>query len=129
LVKDDLAASPDEVCMRMMTVPGAGPVAALTFKAAVDGLARFKRPRTGAARFGLTPRRYRSGGHDTHGRISKTKDRDARATLYAAANALLMRIKGRRRAVVAVARKLAVLRHRMRADGTKFRPEKVAGMT
>ncbi len=51
-----------------------------------------------------------------------------RATLYAAANALLMRTKGRRRAVVAVARKLAVLLHRMWADGTEFRSEKVEGM-
>ena len=138
------AASQDEVCMRMMTVPGVGPIAALTFKAAVDDPARFKRSRTVAAHFGLTPRRYQSGEHDNPGRISKAGDRDVRATLYAAANALLMRTmagsqikswgmrlmrtKGRRRAVVAVARKLAVLLHRMWADGTEFRPEKVEGM-
>lgn len=137
------AASHDEVCMRMMTVPGVGPIAALTFKAAVDDPARFKRSRTVAAHFGLTPRRYQSGEHDNPGRISKAGDRDVRATLYAAANALLMRTmagsqikswgmrlmrtKGRRRAVVAVARKLAVLLHRMWADGTEFRPEKVEG--
>ncbi|KJS44211.1 MAG: transposase [Roseovarius sp. BRH_c41] len=137
------AASQDEVCMRMMTVPGAGPIAALTFKAAVDDPARFKRSRTVAAHFGLTPRRYQSGEHDNPGRISKAGDRDVRATLYAAANALLMRTmagsqikswgmrlmrtKGRRRAVVAVARKLAVLLHRMWADGTEFRSEKVEG--
>ncbi len=137
------AASQDEVCMRMMTVPGVGPIAALTFKAAVDDPARFKRSRTVAAHFGLTPRRYQSGEHDNPGRISKAGDRDVRATLYAAANALLMRTmagsqikswgmrlmrtKGRRRAVVAVARKLAVLLHRMWADGTEFRSEKVEG--
>lgn len=137
------AASQDEVCMRMMTVPGVSPIAALTFKAAVDDPARFKRSRTVAAHFGLTPRRYQSGEHDNPGRISKAGDRDVRATLYAAANALLMRTmagsqikswgmrlmrtKGRRRAVVAVARKLAVLLHRMWADGTEFRSEKVEG--
>ena len=137
-------ATQDEVCMRMMTVPGVGPIAALTFKAAVDDPARFKRSRTVAAHFGLTPRRYQSGEHDNPGRISKAGDRDVRATLYAAANALLMRTmagsqlkswgmrlmrtKGRRRAVVAVARKLAVLLHRMWADGTEFRSEKVEGM-
>lgn len=137
------AASQDQVCMRMMTVPGVGPIAALTFKAAVDDPARFKRSRTVAAHFGLTPRRYQSGEHDNPGRISKAGDRDVRATLYAAANALLMRTmagsqikswgmrlmrtKGRRRAVVAVARKLAVLLHRMWADGTEFRSEKVEG--
>ena len=50
-----------------------------------------------------------------------------RATLYAAANALLMRTKGRQRAVVAVARKLAVLLHRLWADGTTFRSQTVEG--
>ncbi|MEP2202399.1 MAG: IS110 family transposase, partial [Tateyamaria sp.] len=138
------AAGQDGVCMRMMTVPGVGPIAALTFKAAVDDPARFKRSRTVAAHFGLTPRRYQSGEHDNPGRISKAGDRDVRAALYAAANALLMRTvagsqikswgmrlmrtKGRRRAVVAVARKMAVLLHRMWVDGTEFRSEKVEGM-
>ncbi|WP_143534558.1 IS110 family transposase, partial [Roseovarius albus] len=139
-----LAASHDDVCMRVMTVPGVGPIAALTFKAAVDDPARFRKSRTVAAHFGLTPRRYQSGEHDNPGRISKAGDRDVRATLYAAANALLMRTmagsqiktwgmrlirtKGRRRAVVAVARKLAVLLHRMWTDGTEFRPAKVEGV-
>jgi transposase len=118
-------------CMRMMTVPplahasmccravGVGPIASLTFKAAVDDPTRFKRSHTAGAHFGLTPRRYQSGKHDNPGRISKAGDRDVRATLYAAANALLMRTmagsqiksrgmrlmrtKGRRRAVVAFA--------------------------
>ena len=137
------AASQDEVCMRMMTVPGVGPIAALTFKAAVDDPNRFKRSRTVAAHFGLTPRRYQSGEHDNPGRISKAGDQNVRATLYAAANALLMRTmagsqikswgmrlmrtKGRRRAVVAVARKLAVVLHRMWINGTEFRQEKVGG--
>ena len=85
------AASHDEVCMPMMTVPGVGPIAALTFKAAVDDPARFKRSRTVGAHFGLTSRRYQSGEHDNPGRISKAGDRDVRATLYAAANALLTR--------------------------------------
>jgi transposase len=137
------AASQDDVCMRMMTVPGVGPIAALTFKAAVDDPTRFKKSRTVAAHFGLTPRRFQSGEHDNPGRISKAGDRDVRATLYAAANALLMRTmagsqikswgmrlmrtKGRRRAVVAVARKLAVLLHRMWIDGSEFRQGQVGG--
>lgn len=137
------AARNDNVCLRMMTVPGVGPIAALTFKAAIDDPARFKSSRTVAAHFGLTPRRYQSGEQDNPGHISRAGDRDVRATLYAAANALLMRTmagsqikswgmrlmrtKGRRRAIVAVARKLAVLLHRMWADGTVFRPEKVEG--
>ncbi|MEP4194960.1 MAG: transposase, partial [Aliishimia sp.] len=48
------AASQDQVCMRMMTVPGVGQIAALTFKAAVDDPTRFKRSRTVGAHFGLT---------------------------------------------------------------------------
>ncbi|MGD1885097.1 MAG: IS110 family transposase [Paracoccaceae bacterium] len=72
------AARQDDVCMRMMTVPGVGPIAALTFKAAVDDPARFKRSRTVAAHFGLTPRRYQSGEQDTPGRISKAGDRDVK---------------------------------------------------
>ena len=139
------AASQDDVCMRMMTVPGVGPIVALTFKAAVDDPTRFKKSRTVAAHFGLTPRRFQSGEHDNPGRISKAGDRDVRATLYAAANALLMRTmagsqiktwgmrlmrtKGRRRAVVAVARKLAVLLHRMWIDDSEFRQEPVGGTT
>lgn len=133
------AASHDDVCMRLMTVPGVGPIAALTFKAAIDDPSRFKSSRTVAAHFGLTPRRYQSGEVDNPGRISRAGDRDVRSTLYSAANAMLMRTmagsqlkswgmrllrtKGRRRAVVAVARKLAVLLHRMWVDGTEFRSE------
>ena len=138
------AAGHDEVCMRLMTVPGVGPICALTFKAAVDDPSRFKCSRTVAAHFGLTPRRYQSGESDNPGRISRAGDRDVRSTLYSAANAMLMRTmaashkkswgmrlmrtKGRRRAVVAVARKLAVLLHRMWIESTEFRLEGVEGI-
>lgn len=138
------AASHDEVCMRLMTVPGVGPIAALTFKAAVDDPLGFKSSRTVAAHFGLTPRRYQSGESDNPGRISRAGDRDVRSTLYSAANAMLMRTmaasqlkswgmrlmrtKGRRRAVVAVARKLAVLLHRMWIENTEFRLEGLEGI-
>lgn len=131
------AASQDETCLRFMAIPGVGPIAALTFKAAVDHPSRFTSSRTVAAHFGLTPRRYQSGEMDNPGRISKAGDPDVRSALYAAANAMmmrsfarseikswglrLMRRKGRRRAVVAVARKLAVIMHRMWADGSEFR--------
>ncbi len=137
------AASRDEVCLRFMAIPGVGPIAALTFRAAVDDPARFTSSRTVAAHFGLTPRRYQSGEMDNPGRISKAGDRDVRSSLYAAANAMmmrsvasseikswglrLMRRKGRRRAVVAVARKLAVIMHRMWADNTEFRNGQMEG--
>ena len=127
----------DRVCQRLMTVPGVGAVTALSFKAAVDDPRRFRSSRTVAAHFGLTPRRYQSGEMDNPGRISKAGDRDVRCALYTAAHALVTRTqtwsslkawgirlaktRGHRRAVVAVARKLAVILHRMWIDGTDFR--------
>jgi len=74
-----------------MSVPGVGAVTALTFKAAVDDPQRFKRSRTVAAHFGLTPRRYQSGETDNPGRISKAGAPDVRCALYVAAHSLLCR--------------------------------------
>lgn len=127
----------DAVCRRFMGVPGVGEITALSFKAAVDDPARFKSSRTVGAHFGLTPRCFQSGEKDNPGGISHAGDRDMRAALYAAANAMLMRsiawsslkawgvrlmkTRGRRRAIVAVARKIAVVLHRMWADGSDFR--------
>ena len=68
------AASQDQVCMRTITVPGVGPIAALTFKAAVDDPGRFKRSQTVAAHFGVPPRRFQSGEHGNPDRISKAGD-------------------------------------------------------
>lgn len=79
------SASHDEVCMRFMTVPGVGPIAALTFKAAVDDPARFKSSRTVAAHFGLTPRRNKSGKHENPSRISRAGERDVRTKRYSKA--------------------------------------------
>ena len=65
----------DPVCRRLMTVPGVGPVAALSFKVGVDDPRRFARSRTVGAHFGLTPRRHQSGTSiDYEGRISKQGD-------------------------------------------------------
>ena len=127
----------DPVCQRLMTVPGVGAITALTFKAGVDDPSRFKRSRNVAAHFGLTPRRYQSGEIDNPGHISKAGDPDVRSALYLAAHSLvvrsadwsslkvwglrLARTKGHRRAVIAVARKLAVILHKMWLDGTDFR--------
>ena len=127
----------DPVCQRLMTAPGVGFVTALTFKAAVDDPTRFKRSRTVAAHFGLTPRRFQSGEMDNPGHISRAGDPDVRCTLYVAANAMMTRSsrwsplkvwgmqlakqRGHKRAVVAVARKLAVILHRMWLDDTTYR--------
>jgi transposase len=122
---------------RFMTAPGIGPVTALCFLATIDDPTRFKRSRSVGAYVGLTTRRYASGEVDWTGRISKCGDKMLRSYLYEAANVLLTRVarwsalkawgvrlakrSGLRKAKVAVARKLAVILHRMWIDGTEFR--------
>jgi transposase len=129
-------AQDDPICVRLMTAPGVGPITSLTFKAGVDDPNRFRRSRTVAAHFGLTPRRLQSGEMDIEGRISKSGDAEVRRSLYIAANSVLtrssrwsslkawgMKIKknrGHKKAVVAVARKLAVILHRLWIDETQF---------
>ena len=83
----------DAVCRRLMTVPGVGPVTALTFRATVDVPARFARSRAVGAHFGLTPRKWQSGEIDRMGRISRCGDEMMRTALYEAANALLTRTR------------------------------------
>lgn len=121
---------------RFMTAPGVGPITALCFVATIDDPTRFKRSRSVGAYAGLTARRYASGEIDWTGRISKCGDKMLRSYLYEAANVLLTRVakwsalkawgirlakrSGLRKAKVAVARKLAVILHRMWIDGTEF---------
>jgi transposase len=120
----------------LMSVPGVGTIVALTYAAAVDDPGRFKSSKAVGAHFGLTPRKYQSGETDVTGRISKVGDAGVRTALYEAANVILtrpvrasslkswgMRLAARagmRKAKVALARKLAVLLHRMLSDGTEF---------
>jgi transposase len=125
------------VCRRFMTVPGVGPITALAFWAGIDDADRFAKSRDVGAYFGLTPRRYASGEINRSGRITKRGDGTVRTLLYEAANVLLVKIdrtsslrgwglaiaqrSGFKKAKVAVARKLAVLLHRLWRDGTEFR--------
>ena len=127
----------DEVCRRLMTVPGVGPIVALTFRATVDVPARFKNSKAVGAVFGLTPRRHQSGEIDRMGSISKCGDAMVRTALFEAAQVMLTRTirwswlkawgmkiarhRGMKRAIVAVARRMAVIMHRMWADGSEFR--------
>ncbi len=121
---------------RLMTVPGIGAINALAFCAAIDEPSRFRRSRSVGAYFGLTPRRHASGEVDWTGRISKCGDAMVRTYLFEAAGVLLTRVPhwcklkawghrlwkriGFKKAKVAVARKLAVILHRMWRDGTDF---------
>jgi transposase len=61
----------DEVCRRLMTVPGVGAVVAMSFKSAIDQPERFQHSKAVGAHLGLTPRKYQSGEVDRTGRISK----------------------------------------------------------
>ena len=127
----------DAQVRRFMTAPGVGPITALCFLTTVDDPTRFKRSRSVGAYVGLTTRRYASGEIDWTGRISKCGDAMLRSYLYEAANVLLTRVvkwstlkasgvrlakrSGLRKAKVAVARKLAVILHRMWIEGTEFK--------
>lgn len=127
----------ENVCRQLMSVPGVGPITALTFRATIDRPERFRRSRDVGAHLGLTPARYQSGETDIQGKISRCGDELTRTALYEAAHTLLVRSRkwsslkawglaiakrrGMARARVAVARKLAVILHRMWSDGTPFR--------
>lgn len=130
-------AAKDEVCRRLMTISGVGPIVSLAFKATIDDPKRFKNGKAVAAHLGLTPRIYQSGEIDRSGNISKCGDKLMRHALYEAANShlriakkwstlkawgmkLLPRI-GAKKARVAVARKLAIIMHRMWVDEVDFR--------
>ncbi len=138
LEKRIVAATADsEVCRRLMTVPGVGPMTALAFVTALDDPHRFRRSSSVGAYLGLTPRRHQSGAMDWSGRISKHGDSLARHMLYEAANSLLSRVRrwsapkawaarmvkrvGGKKARVALARKLAVILHRIWVDGSEFK--------
>jgi transposase len=81
----------DEVCRRLMTMPGVGPVVALTFRATVDVPSRFTSSKAVGAVFGLTPRRHQSGEIDRMGSISKCGDAMMRNILFEAAQSMLTR--------------------------------------
>ena len=126
----------DDVCRRLMTVPGVGPVVALTYRATVDVPARFRHSKSVGAVFGLTPSRYQSGEINRSGAISRCGDEMMRAMLYEAAHIMLVRQakwswlkvwamkiarhRGMKKAIVALARRLAVILHRIWVDGTEF---------
>ena len=79
----------DEVCKRLMTVPGVGPIISLAYKATIDDPSRFQSSKAVAAHIGLTPRIYQSGELDRSGNISKCGDKLLRHALYEAANSHL----------------------------------------
>jgi transposase len=137
-------AKTDPACRLLMTAPGIGAVTALAYASTIGDAGRFAKSRSVGAYLGLTSRRHQSGEMDYSGRISKHGDAMLRGLLYEAANSLLTvvrrahplkdwarRVKKRtshKKACVALARKLAVILHRMLITGELFRwPAKEKG--
>ena len=129
-------AKEDPVCRKLMTMPGIGPVVALTYRAAIDDPTRFRRSKDIGPWVGLTPRLDESGERSVVGNISKYGDVSLRSALYQAANIMLnrggenwlktwalqlvQRCGNRRKAKVALARRIGVVLHRMWVDNTDF---------
>ena len=121
----------------LMTAPGVGAITALTYVGTVESPQEFRTGRAVGAWLGLTPTRYQSGQIDVSGRISRRGDPLLRTYLYEAATTILTRSRsdsalkrwglglkakvGHKRAVVAVARKLAVVLHAMWSKNEPFR--------
>ena len=132
-----LAVRDDGVCRRLMTIPGVGPVVSLAFSATIDVPARFKNSRAVGPSLGLTPLLKQSGESRRIGRVSLCGDQMMRALLYEAAQVMITRVKkwsslkawamnvarrrGLKKAIVALARRLAVIMHRIWIDGSVFR--------
>ncbi len=128
----------DGVCRRLMTIPGVGPVVALAFTSTIDVPARFRNSKAVGASLGLTPVLHQSGESNRIGRVSLCGDGMMRTLLYEAAQVLLTNVhtkwswlkawamnvakrRGGRKAIVALARRLGVIMHRIWSDGTVFR--------
>jgi transposase len=136
-VRDQARADP--VCRRLMTVPGVGAIVALSYVTAIDDPSRFAQSRDVGSALGPTPSRYQSGETDRVGAITRAGDPRARVALVEAAHVMMTRVarwfplkawamrvaarRGAKRAKVALARKLAVILHRLWVDGTDFQAQ------
>lgn len=130
-------AKDDPVCRRFMTAPYIGPITALMYKTAIDEPGRFIKSRGVGAHLGLTPRLYQSGEVVALGRVTRAGDAATRTALYIAAMGQLKKNvrpnwlrtwalkvaerRGRKKAAVALARRMAVILHRMWMSETDFR--------
>lgn len=139
IVNDELVklCKDEENCKILMTMPGVGVVTAMTFVTTIGDVSRFSESEQVGAYLGLTPKQYSSGEINLQGRISKMGSSECRSMLYEAANSMLNRShkkcaiktwglklakkKGKQKAKVAVARRMAVAMHRMLVDRTEFR--------
>lgn len=127
----------DPDVMLLMTIPGIGPITALSFKASIGDPKRFPDSRSVGAYLGMTPQEHSSGEIKRLGRISKCGASELRSLLYEAGIVMLTRSKvwskpkawaskiqrkkGLKKAAVALGRKLAVVMHRMLITKEAFR--------
>jgi transposase len=137
---EDVAATDPEVAV-VSQIDGIGTLTAVAFMRTLGDKHRFRSSRTVGAFLGLRPRRNQSGGDDPQLRITKAGDGFVRCLLVNAANYILgpfgkdtdlrrwgLRLaerggkNARKRAKVAVARKLAVLMHRLWMTGEEYEP-------
>lgn len=125
-----------------MTVPGIGPIVSLAYVATIDIPERFRSSRAVGAMIGLTPLLNQSGESKRIGHVTLCGDSMLRSLLYEAAQVLLTRVtkwswlkawamnvakrRGGRKAIVALARRLAIILHRIWSDGAEFRWTKEA---
>ena len=131
------AAATDPIVRRLQTAPGVGPITGLTFRAVIDDVRRFADARGVAAYLGLVPKEDSSGSRRRKGAITKAgptgvrvlliqaswvvwRQRKSGAALYAWVERLAAR-RGKRIAVVALARRLARILYAMWRDGTDYR--------
>ena len=135
------AAADNEICRRFMEIPGVGPMCALAFFTTVSEPHRFRRSSDIGAYLGLTPKLYQSGLTSRMGRISKMGNAATRAVLVQAAMSLMRhgdpdsdlwtwashieQRRGRNRAKVALARKLAVVMTAMWKSGQRYDPRRL----
>lgn len=127
----------DKVVKRLRTIDGIGPITALSYIIEIDEPKRFKHSRSVGAYVGLTPSQYSSGEILKQGRISKCGSKSLRALLVEAGVSILTHTSkwsklkafglkiwrktgSKMKAAVAIARKLAVIMHRMWVDETEF---------
>jgi len=130
-------AKSDELPVRLQEVPGVGPLVALSFVAWVDRPERFATSRAVGASLGLRPILRASGDRAHRGRITRQGDVEMRWLLVQAAHASFLarrdsalrrwaeqleRRVGKAKAAVALARKLAIVMHRMWVTGEGYQP-------
>lgn len=121
----------------LRTIPGVGPLVGLAFVLCLEDPSRFRRSRDVAGYLGLRPTMRESGSTSRYGRITHQGDTEMRRLLVQAAHGVLrsradsdlkqwaqglVARVGKKKAVVALARKLAVVMHTMWVQGEPFRP-------